>query len=482
MMLGMSELQLSLIVIGSLSVGGVWIYNRWQEYRQRKQTQAAFQEPLEDALMQPSAEQDSQGETAERYRVKKPANITSHELPQAAAPSMSMERIEPSCSTWSELDEAVAPNVPTVPNGPNASGTADESVQDEPPGRFEPEEMTGDFSAEDEALPTNSCVAPKNANDQLSEAVLETDLPPVPETFAAISTTGEIPLLDTVAESRPPLELADEEIECVVHLQANELIAAPLFWDAQRKLLTRLAKRIRWSGLDENAGRWQLVQANDANSYRQLVAALQIVDRQGPLAADDLALYCDGLRQLISHYQARAIVPVVADVVARARALDEFCASVDWQLSLNLLHPDGQALSIASLRQIAEVVGLHPQARDHLADGRLYALDSHGMTAYSLSLLGGPSFSSDETATTALGLMLRLDVPRVEDGIAAFDRMLQLAQVINTRIGAVIVDEQRAPLKPEMLSMIRSKIVEFQQKMIARQIPPGSRRALRLYA
>lgn len=482
MMLGISELQLSLIVIGGLSVGGVWTYNRWQEYRQRKQTQAAFREPVQDVLMQTQAGSREPGPPAQAdASIGQPAPV------RAAAARQAFGRIEPTLHVPDEEADAVGLD----PEAAETQHTAYDA--DQPAGADalpEEQRMEGSVSA---GTPAEAASAPHDAvsghgldmarhgDDHAHAGTTAATDASLPGSHPEPAVT-EIPLLDVVAESRPPLELADEEIDSVVHLQANELIAAPLFWDAQRKLLSRLAKRIHWSGLDENVGRWQTLHADDANSYRQLVAALQIVDRHGPVAADDLALYCDGLRQLTRHYQARAIVPVVADVVNRARALDEFCASVDWQLALNMLHPDGQALSIAAIRQIAEVVGLRPSEKGQPADGRLHGLDAHGMTAYSLSLLGGPSLLPNEAATTVLGITLSLDVPRVADGVAAFDRMLQLAQVINTRLGAVIVDEQRAALKPEMLTMIRSKIDEFQQKMIARQIPPGGRRALRLYA
>lgn len=48
----MSELQLSLLVIGGLVVAGVYGYNAWQERRLRRRLQEAFGESNDDALMQ----------------------------------------------------------------------------------------------------------------------------------------------------------------------------------------------------------------------------------------------------------------------------------------------------------------------------------------------------------------------------------------------------------------------------------------------
>ncbi|MBS0307988.1 MAG: cell division protein [Proteobacteria bacterium] len=58
----MTDLQTSLIAIGSAIVVGVISYNKWQEYKARKSVERAFAAPADDVLMQPNAEmkQDKQ--------------------------------------------------------------------------------------------------------------------------------------------------------------------------------------------------------------------------------------------------------------------------------------------------------------------------------------------------------------------------------------------------------------------------------------
>lgn len=67
---GLSELQLSLIGAGLVAVAGVWGYNAWQEYRQRKLAQRIFgNDRSADVLMQgetAEADPDAAGETSDQ--------------------------------------------------------------------------------------------------------------------------------------------------------------------------------------------------------------------------------------------------------------------------------------------------------------------------------------------------------------------------------------------------------------------------------
>jgi hypothetical protein len=483
----MTELQWSLIVIGILSVGGVWAYNLWQERRHRKQAQDVFRSQQKDVLMREAAVPAPQPAVtpaapalAQQPEAFVAAAPTDAPVATVAVPERN-ERIEPVF--------ILPADVPDVLDAPEASGEAmvtqgqdtPAAMRDTAVTRIEPgiEPVTDALSAPSAESPAVFTPDPESPLEIVA-GVVSRDEPGLTagETIEIIDE--ELPVLDTVVDREPPLALADPVTDCIVHLNAPELVSAPLFWAAQRQILNRLANRIVWSGLDENTARWQRLQANDANSYRRLVGALQLADRHGPVAADDLALYCDGVRQLATQYQAQAIVPVVADVLVRARSLDEFCAAVDWRLSLNLVQREGKGLSLEAIMQLAEMAGMRRFDRQQSAgNDLLHAVDARGRTVFTLGL---PAQAGVEDMTHVGGLSLTLDVPLVTDGVAAFDRMTQLAHHMVGRLEAVIVDEQRKPLADDVLGRIRSKIGELQQQMTTHQIPPGEPRAMRLYA
>lgn len=286
--------------------------------------------------------------------------------------------------------------------------------------------------------------------------------------------------IDSAAEpgdSQPPVELADDFIDCVVRLEAAEMVAAPLLWAAQRQMFGAPDEALTWSGLDENGGQWRKLGAQDAASYRHLRAALKIADRNGPISDAELARFYDGVRQLAENFQATAEFPAASVVLAQARALDEFCASVDWRISMNVVNLAGRTIAAARLIDLATETSLW--LKD---DGVFHCENAAGQTLFTLSDLGGRRFADGLRSLALNGLTLSIDVPRVADGGQAFDRLLEVARRLMAAFDGSLVDDQHAPLSDEMLAAIRAKIGEFQEKMSAQQIPAGGRRALRLYS
>jgi FtsZ-interacting cell division protein ZipA len=73
-------------------------------------------------------------------------------------------------------------------------------------------------------------------------------------------------------------------------------------------------------------------------------------------------------------------------------------------------------------------------------------------------------------------------VPTVADGARQFDRMVAVAEQFAHTLGAKVVDDNRQPLSPASLSVIRAKVAEFQTRMVAFGIKPGSEAARRLFS
>lgn len=323
-----------------------------------------------------------------------------------------------------------------------------------------------------------------------SEATLATidrapreETPVEPTDVPSLETSHE-PSAEQSAEqslkpsAEPPQELADDFVDCVICLDATEQVAAPLIWAAQRQLLGTLERRLSWSGLDESSGLWRKLHAHDASSYRRFCAALQIADRSGPINAADLARFLDAVRQLAGNIRAEIELPAAADVLAHARELDEFCAGVDWRIGVNVVNRADQPFGAARLIDLATETSLW--LKD---DGMFHAEDANGLTAFTLSDLGGQPLAADGLGALTLdGVTLSIDVPRVAGGPEVFDRLLGVARRLMETFDGIIVDDQRKPLSDAMLAAIRAKIEEFQQKMAEHRIPAGGRRALRLYS
>lgn len=127
----MSDLQISLLAIGALVVGGVFLYNWLQERRFRHRVGEAFGEKPEDVLL-------------ER---------------EAAAPAAE-ERLEP------QLDAQPAAGKP----GASSPDTVRDTAGSQPVGR--PPQLTRETLAESEIDPELDCVAEIEADRTIPEAVI----------------------------------------------------------------------------------------------------------------------------------------------------------------------------------------------------------------------------------------------------------------------------------------------------------------------
>jgi len=351
-----SDLHLSLIALAALFVFAVWVYNRWQEYRQRRAAGQIFGGERGDPL---AAEMDANQDQDQRGR----------------------QRIEP---------------------------------------------VMGGAEAEHET-------------HELHDA---------------------------------PLELADPAIDCLISLRPRAELAAPVFWQAQRQYLEAFADSLRW--LAWHQGQWRLLNAHDAGNCSSFVGVLQLADRSGPLDEATLTNLRNGAGQLAEAIGAETDLPPVAELLAQARELDQFCASVDWRIGVNLVGRGGKHLDRAGLQSLLQTGRFERED-----DGLMHAIDAAGQTQFVVSALGGLPLTAEQELE---GLSLSIDVPLVADGVEAFDRLLEFAATLKAKQELELVDEARQPLADAALAAIRAKIAEFQEKMRAAEIPAGGRRALRLYA
>jgi FtsZ-interacting cell division protein ZipA len=279
------------------------------------------------------------------------------------------------------------------------------------------------------------------------------------------------------AADEPPLDLVDTAIDCVVRFESAEVIGGGYLWQAQHLALGKLARPANWAGLNERSGAWELLTANGGGDYRRLRAALQLADRRGPLSDGEISLFFNGVQRVAEEFLAVADIPARGESLARAADLDKFCAGVDIQIGVNVVGKEG-VFPGTKLRGLAEASGLVLRE-----DGMFHALDDAGNTLYTLSNLEPALFAADELKVlTTHGVTFILDVPRVADGAAAFDRMVALAQKMADSLGGALVDDNRTPLANTALDVIRDKIVEIEQRMTGHGIAAGGSQALRLFS
>lgn len=357
-----------------------------------------------------------------------------------------------------------APSTAPVSNAPDDD--VDEPAQEFRAGRIEP-------TFEERVEPTFGVVEP--------EKLPSRELPPaVRESVVAVASAAEVVTMHETSASVdvPADKAADEMAECIVQFSLHAPVPATNVWKAQQVWSSVITKPIRWMGRNAGEMLWRSVDENSAGRYSEWLVALQLADRTGAVSDIELRQFftgMDGLGQLLGIDIA---LPERVEVLLRAQSLDSFCAGVDVQFSIHVVETSGGSFPGTKLRGVCEAAGLALGA-----DGYFHSVDDNGMELFRLTNIGPERLTPESIRTLAVqGVTLSIDVPRVADGTAAFNRMITTAQQLARGLGGVLVDVQRAPLADTMIAMIRAKIIEIQQQMRAADIQPGTPRALKLFS
>ena len=316
-------------------------------------------------------------------------------------------------------------------------------------------------------------------NDLPAEPVI--DLPTDDRPGAAADDTVQLAPAREPVLKMPPADdaapaWADAKVEEVIVVELEAPIAATEFQRAWSELTRQVDTGLRLRGRDEQAGRWLDLTADTAGNLSRIEMAVQLADRRGPLGEASLSALAHALQAVADRFLAVVHFPDARELLGRARELDSFAASVDVQIGINLVageHP----ISGTKLRGLAEAQGFT------LENGLFRARDDAGSTLYTLGNLDAAEFIAETMKNLQTpGVTFLLDVPTVADGARNFDRMVALAEQFAHALGARVVDDNRQPLSPASLGVIRGKIAEFQTRMTQFGVAPGSASARRLFS
>jgi hypothetical protein len=341
---------------------------------------------------------------------------------------------------------------------------------DAPPRRVEPKL---DFDLSEEAGPsdTGPAVLPQPGDAAEPEEVrAEAGIPSEPAAEAPGSAGAQ------AAADEPADDWSDPQVEQLIAIEFEAPVAATEFLHTWNDLTQTIAAAMRLRGRDEYAGRWFPLAAQTAGSLSKVELAVQLADRRGALSEASASALGHALQSVADRFLAVVHFPDVRELLGRARELDSFAASVDVQIGLNLVAGE-TLISGTKLRSLAEAQGFS------LIGGQFHARDDAGHTQYTLCSLDAEQFSAETMKTLRTqGVTLLLDVPTVADGVRQFDRMVAVAEQFAHTLGARVVDDNRHPLSPASLGMIRAKVAEFQGRMNQFGIKPGGESARRLFS
>lgn len=271
---------------------------------------------------------------------------------------------------------------------------------------------------------------------------------------------------------------SDPLIDCLVSFELATAVPASAVWAVQSLWSGQISKSLRWLSRSSAVEPWRLISQNDSERSSQWLVAMQLADRRGAVTDNELAVFLDGMQQLSTQLGVAITLPGRTETLRRAQELDAFCASVDIQFSLHLIEAQGGSFAGTKLRGVFEAAGLVLQD-----DGCFHARNVNGASEFWVANIGSERFEPQSIRSLAThGITLTLDVPRVADGVQAFDRMVAAARQFERGLGGKLVDMQRAPLADVMIRGIRGKTGELQKALLDAGIAPGGTRAMKLFS
>jgi FtsZ-interacting cell division protein ZipA len=279
-----------------------------------------------------------------------------------------------------------------------------------------------------------------------------------------------------VAQELPPTP-TDAQLEYVIAVQTADTIPSAAFASLMGAE-DAADKPVRWLGYVDQSAAWVEIASWRDVAYTDVVIAVQLADRAGPVTESQLYRITQTARQLASRFNGVANWQDIAPALLKANKLDQFCVEVDVLIGLNVVSDDGGAtFSGDQIAQVAQNAGLvlnnaGVYQRHNERGDVVYALCNHEDTPFSVE-----SMSTLHTH----GVTLMFEVPRVDNGLAAFAELAQFGQQLALALGGKLVDDNIRPLSPAGIEKIQLQLVHIYQRMEANEIPAGGRRALRLF-
>lgn len=247
---------------------------------------------------------------------------------------------------------------------------------------------------------------------------------------------------------RAPLQ-PDERIDYVIEIALKAPVPAAAVEEHWQPIQRRHSPRAMLAA-DGSSPAWK--------------AGLQLVTRAGAVGEAELIEFRAAVETMAAALGGIVAAPEMKAAMEQARSLDQLCGETDIQVVLNVVAPQGGALSAEAVAEAAQAGGLAGEG-----EGRFVLRTPEGRVLYELDSRGG-------------ALSLSLDLPHAPDTVRSFESMARLAHHLAAACGGSLVDDNGNALGEQAVAAIAAQLDQVRGVLEARGIAPGSPAAARLFS
>ena len=320
--------------------------------------------------------------------------------------------------------------------------------------------------------PPQRRIEPRLDETPVAPAVLDITIQPTDEPadeFAPTQPLGErraepAERAEPAAYALPEGWIEDPLLDYVLELRCTHAIDGVAALEARSQLdrlhLPLPAHLAVW---DARAQHWTA--PDRFGFYSEILLAVQLAHRSGPLGEIDAARFVSTAQQIALTVDADFDAPDVRKIVAQATDLDRLCARFDVLITLTV-QSDGAPWSADAVNRAATALGFAA-----VADGRWELREG----AQLLLLLTAAAQPAEQLA-------LSIDVPLVRPETSPLSRQFAIADQLATRLGGRVIDDNGRQVQREAHFAVAAQLASLYEDMQAAGFAAGSERARRLYA
>ena len=211
-------------------------------------------------------------------------------------------------------------------------------------------------------------------------------------------------------------------------------------------------------------------------SFDQILLAIQLVDRQGPISPAHLQTFQMLTEKTKNDLDGSLIWLSHSNIEVDATELNQFCALVDHMMTLTLIPKNNSFFDNEKLIDILRIDGFKENKDGyHVFKGR----DKQPLFRVS-SLNQQPlSFNLDPYIQ---GILFQMDLPLTLSCKESFDAMLESITNFQKNLDCLLVDSNKKELNINHIERIRYQVEKIENQMTIKNIPSGSLCARRLFS